>query len=59
MCMSKINSINSDMNEIHDLNNDLYEHLMDSEDAKTINVCNKLISKYRDIKTSIQSTKIS
>lgn len=56
--MSKVQSINSDMDEIHNLNNDLYEHLMDDEDKKTIRICNKLIAKYRDIKISINSHKI-
>ena len=46
------------MDEIHDLNNDLYEHLVDDEHNLVIRVCNKLIGKYKDIKTSIQSNKI-
>lgn len=56
--MSKTLSINTDMDEIHDLNNDLYEHLMDDEDSLVIKICNKLIAKYKDIKSSIQSNKI-
>ncbi|KKL61083.1 hypothetical protein LCGC14_2198860 [marine sediment metagenome] len=56
--MSKIKSINSDMDEFHNLNNSLYESLMDDEDKDTIKICNTLIRKYRDIKASIQSNKI-
>lgn len=47
------------MDEIHNLNNDLYEHLVDDEDRLTVRICNKLIAKYRDIKAAINSNKIT
>lgn len=57
--MSKIQSINSDMDEIHGLNNNLYEHLMDDESGLAIKVINSLFRKYKDIKSSLLSNKIN
>ena len=57
--MSKIQSINSDMGEIHDLNNDLYEHLVDDEDSKAVTVINTLMRKLKDIKTALLSNRIT
>jgi len=57
--MSKLQSINSDMKEIHDLNNDLYEHLVDGEDTKAVKVIGTLTRKYKDIKSALTSNKIN
>lgn len=57
--MSKMQSINSDMDEIHDLNNDLYEHLVDDEDNLAIRTINVLMHKYKDLKNSLLSNKIN
>ena len=46
------------MTEIHDLNNNLYEHLVDDEGKQVVDICDTLIGKYKDIKTSIQIGKI-
>lgn len=47
--MSKLQSINSDISEIHDINNELYEALVDEELAEAKAICNKAIKKYREI----------
>ena len=52
-------SINSDMDEIHDLNNDLYEHLVDDEFNQSVRVINILMRKYKDLKNSLLSNKIN
>ncbi len=57
--MSKLQSINSDMDEIHDLNNDLYEHLVDDEDNLAIRTINVLMHKLKDLKNSLLSNKIN
>jgi len=56
--MSKLQSINSDMNEFHDLTNNLYEHLVDDENSQAVRVINTLMRKCKDLKTSILSNKI-
>lgn len=47
------------MKEIHDLNNDLYEHLVDGEDTKAVKVIGTLTRKYKDIKSALTSNKIN
>ena len=47
--MSKIQSINSDLAELHNLNNELYEALMDEEFVDVKSICTKAIKKHRDI----------
>ena len=47
--MSKITSINSDTGELHDLNNELYEALMDEEFVEAKAICERAIKKHRDI----------
>ena len=47
--MSKLNSINTDMDELHDLNNELYEALVDEEFGNVKIICNRVIKKLRDI----------
>lgn len=47
------------MDEIHDLNNDLYEHLVDDEDNLAIRTINVLMHKLKDLKNSLLSNKIN
>lgn len=47
--MSKEQSINSDMAELHDNLNELYEALMDEEFVDVKSICTKAIKKHREI----------
>lgn len=42
------------MDQIHDLNNELYESLVDDEHDKAENIIDRLIKLYKDLKLSIK-----
>lgn len=47
--MSKIQSINSDIGELHDNTNELYEALVDEEFVEVKAICERAIQKHREI----------
>lgn len=51
--MSKMTSITKDLDELHDLTNELYEALSDSELDEAAKICDRAIKKYKSIKFSI------
>ena len=52
--MSKALSIETDLNELHNLNAELYEALHDDEFDEVKELCNKGIKAYRDIIASVR-----
>ncbi len=49
---NKVASVNSTMNELNTLSDDLYEALMDSESKDVVIICKTLIKSLHDIKRS-------
>ena len=42
--------VNFEINPIHDLLNDLYEHMMDNDSEDVVNNCNKIMYRISSIK---------
>jgi hypothetical protein len=52
--MSKSKSIEVDMDELHDINNELYEALHDDDNDTVHKLCTKGIKAYKDMILSVR-----